>query len=355
MLIPRIVANTLNFPWHVVKGVADVSSGPIRAITGTKYLPHNYTNPVGESDPASVYDIAKPMMDITTLIYYYTELRSAAKKRLIEFATEKNLTTDLTDPKNKSSDLCTIRNAIKLRNQKLRELESAEKGDIEKAAIAYRESLEALGRLVDQFDLLDIEDMHVLNIYFTILSEPKDVVKIKNDFELYSKYVSPQFTFAFGGKEFQMQSVADMVERDPDVIIHSIDDDFAATSMDMEGAIESAFSEVVYAIVVSEKSERITVVFRGSVNAKDWLMNLQLDMTNFDLPGFTSESARSDPRQTFGRVHEGFYKYLFGKTKRGENGAMTSKAEEIMVTLAELKKKYEGFSIFVTGHSLGKK
>lgn len=95
------------------------------------------------------------------------------------------------------------------------------------------------------------------------------------------------------------------------------------------------------------------MVFRGSVNAKDWLMNLQLDMTNFDLPGFTSESARSDPRQTFGRVHEGFYKYLFGKTKRGENGAITSKAEEIMVTLAELKKKYEGFSIFVTGHSLG--
>ena len=351
MLIPRIVENTLNFPWHVVKGIADVSLGPFRAITGTNYLPYNYTNPDGA---ASVYSIAKPMMDITTLIYYYTELRSAAKERLIEFAKLKGLTTDLTDLTNKSSDLCTIRDAIRLRNQKLRELDSAEEGDIKEAALAYRDSKEALKELVKRFKLLDIEDIDVLNIYFTILSEPKDVVKIKNDFELYGKHVSPQFTFAFGGKEFHMETVADLVTRDPDVIIHSIDDDFEATSMDMEGAIKSAFSEVVYAIVVSKASKRITVVFRGSVNAKDWSMNLQLDMTKFDLPGFTSESARNDPRKTFGRVHEGFYKYLFGKTQRGENGAITSKAEEIMVTLTELKKKYEGFSIFVTGHSLGK-
>ena len=118
--------------------------------------------------------------------------------------------------------------------------------------------------------------------------------------------------------------------------------------------IKSAFSEVVYAIAVSEKNKRITVVFRGSVNAKDWMTNVQMSMTDFELPGFTTEEARTQLRQMFGRVHGGFHEYLFGKTMRGMNGSTKSKAEEIMGTLTGLMEEYKGFSIFVTGHSLGK-
>jgi hypothetical protein len=357
MLIPDLVEKTLNAPWHLSKGVIGIAATPVRAIAGASYLPVNYTNPVGEGNPASVYDIAKPMLDMNALIYYYAELRSATKKKLVDFAKSKGLSADLTDP-DLNRDLSTIYNAINARNQCHVALASAEECDLEKAALAYRKSLAAIEQLLEQvnFKQVGMEDIEVFHIYFTILEDSKDVIKIKNDFELYSTYVDPQFTFAFGGKDFQLETVTDLVKDSSDVVIHHMDDEFAFTSFNIKGAIDGFLSQIVYAIVISETKKRITVVFRGSVSAKDWMMNFQLGMTDFELPGFTSEADKKNPRQNYGRVHKGFYKYLFGETRRNEVGSIESKAEEIITKLVELVKveKYKEFDIFVTGHSLGK-
>jgi hypothetical protein len=96
------------------------------------------------------------------------------------------------------------------------------------------------------------------------------------------------------------------------------------------------------------------VVFRGSVNIQDWITNLQLSMTDLELPGFTSDENINQPREMFGRVHKGFYKYLFDETQMDKFGSTQSKSEEIMGILRDLTAEYKDFSIFVTGHSLGK-
>eukprot|EP00986_Skeletonema_menzelii_P011853 scaffold6236_cov124-Skeletonema_menzelii.AAC.3 len=146
-----------------------------------------------------------------------------------------------------------------------------------------------------------------------------------------------------------------MVNRDPEMYIKEIDDDFVNKSL--AKFINGLDSELVYAIFVSPEHKRVTVAFRGSVNANDWITNTKGFgvMTDFKVPGYTSEEAElRDTRKSYGRVHEGFYEYLFGKTKKGLNGSYKSKAEEIMGILEGLfVEECKGFSLFVTGHSLG--
>jgi len=355
-MIPELVEQTLNTPWHLAKGMAHLAGAPIRAITGTEYLPKDEEG-LDDSDTwTSVYDVADPMMDITTVIYFYTELRSATKKRLEAYAKTKNLSVRVPFQKlcpDKKSDVETIRIAVAELKANLEALES--KPSRVTAVVEYQKSLKKIEDIKAEFNLGD-GDMQVFKIYFSILEEPKDVVKIKSDIELYKKYISPQFSFAFGGKDFNLDSVISMVDRDPDMFIHHIDDDFASPSFgfDVKNHVKSALvDEVVYAIAVSEKNKRITVVFRGSVNIQDWVKNVQISMTDLELPGFTTHENDMQPREMYGRVHEGFYKYLFEETKEDKNGFTHSKSEEIMDILMDLSEEYKGFSIFVTGHSLG--
>jgi hypothetical protein len=353
-MIPDVVEKTLNAPWHLAKGVANLAGAPFRAITGTEYLPKDEEG--GESW-TSVYDVADPMMDITTVIYFYTELRSATKKRLQAYAESKGLSVRVPFQKlfpDKQSDVEIIRKAVANLNASLEALES--KPSRATAVIEYQENLKKIEEIKIRFHLGD-GDIEVFKIYFSILEEPKDVVKIKSDIELYKKFISPQFSFLFGGKDFNLDSVISMVDRDPDMFIHHIDDDFASPSfgLDLKTHVKSAMvDEVVYSVVVSEKNKRITVVFRGSVNIQDWITNLQLSMTDLELPGFTSDENINQPREMFGRVHKGFYKYLFDETQMDKFGSTQSKSEEIMGILRDLTAEYKDFSIFVTGHSLGK-
>ena len=329
MLIPEVVEKTLNAPWHLLKKAADIGTAPLRYATNTRYLPEDYKNKKGEN--TTVYEIANPMMDITTSIYYYTELRSETKKRLKEYAKSKKQSEGDKDKGLSDEDLEVIRNAISSQVSSSEEIENLKK----------------------EFKLGD-GDIQVFKVYFDILSEPKDIPKIKRDFELYGRYISFAFRKSFGGEKFNFKAVDDMAKRDPDMFIHHIDDDFATTIMNLVGG---AFSDVVYAIVVSPTSKRIIVVFRGSVNIKDWTKNFQPFMTDFELPGFTTAEAEKDKRETYGLAHKGYYDYLFGETKLEDssNHRNISKAEEIMGTLVGLlnKEEYKGFSVYVTGHSLG--
>jgi len=191
--------------------------------------------------------------------------------------------------------------------------------------------------------------------YFEILSEPKQLTEIKKDVILFDKFIDPLFRVAFGGTDYNKTKIQDLIEADKGIYIHKIDDDFTTSTIDPVGTIQGFKSELVWAIVVCKAEKTITVVFRGSVNAADWVSNVQCNMCDYNIPGFVSKHNR-DKSQNFGRVHEGFYKYLFEETMAGSNGSTKSKGEEIMGTLQGdffSKPEYKDYKLFVTGHSLG--
>jgi hypothetical protein len=181
------------------------------------------------------------------------------------------------------------------------------------------------------------------------------MTEVKSDLVLYNSFISPGFRLSFGGTEFNLQQVTDQVNHHENTYIHRIDHEHTSTSLPNPGGFVDGFvAEIVWAIVVCEKDKKITVVFRGSANAMDWLKNAQVNMTDFVLPGFVANNQQ--PGRSYGRVHRGFYKYLFGPTSRGTNGSTKSKAEEIIGILKGDffdKKKYKDYDLFVTGHSLG--
>lgn len=138
--------------------------------------------------------------------------------------------------------------------------------------------------------------------------------------------------------------------------IHKIDDDFTTTSADLDALLFGLQNEVTWAIVICEKKKKVTVVFRGSSNTRDWVTNFTNTVVPCQFPGFTTLDSADDEKQVFGNVHRGFYQYLFGPTKQGWNGSTKSKGEEIVGTLkAEIfdEPEYADYSLEVTGHSLG--
>lgn len=87
------------------------------------------------------------------------------------------------------------------------------------------------------------------------------------------------------------------------------------------------------AITVSDKYKRVTVVFRGSDDAQDWLINLNAFKS---VPAFDKDVA----------IHSGFLEVL------------ASKRQEIFAAIdailkAKLKSQGQQYDLFVTGHSLG--
>ena len=183
--------------------------------------------------------------------------------------------------------------------------------------------------------------------YFDILEQPKDISSVYSDLERYDRFIDPQFLFAIGGTEWNRQNVESMMS--DDTFIHYIDDDFTTSFEDPDDIIRG-----FWAIVVNRTKKTLTVVFRGSVDIQDWIANIQLQMVDCDLPGYTSDENIGESMK-YGRVHKGFYKYLFSKTKAGRNGDTKSKGEEIVGMLRGLLEKpiYKDYSIVVTGHSLG--
>lgn len=124
------------------------------------------------------------------------------------------------------------------------------------------------------------------------------------------------------------------------LILHTVDDEFSATDATLD-------DEAVWAIVINHLKKRITVVFRGSTVKKDWLVDFRLVFTDMKLHGPQSD----DP--VIGKVHKGFYYYLYGDTKLGEDQRTISKAETILGELQALFLKHSDYKLYVTGHSLG--
>lgn len=303
----------------------------------------------------SVYGMANDNLQIASVIYYYTELRSATRRLLKNFALKNNMSVECTNPTD-PSHVMILRTAIKAVNDKSELIKSPEATASAKALKDFKDSAEQLDSLRKRYKL-DQGDIEVFKMYFGILDEPKKLTNIKSDVIRYDKVIDPAFRLAFGGSEYNRQKISDMLECNTGGYgyIHHIDDDFTSTSMDPQGIVEGFDAEIVWAIFVSEKEQKITVVFRGSVSGSDWMSNIQCNMTDFKLPGFTSTNNK-DEGKTYGRVHEGFYRYLFEETKAGANGSTKSKGEEIIGMLKGDffdKAEYKDYSLYVTGHSLG--
>lgn len=126
-----------------------------------------------------------------------------------------------------------------------------------------------------------------------------------------------------------------------DADIAEFDDEFANNGLK---------STLVYSIVVNRKSKRITVVFRGSVTPKDWLVDLRFfSSTPKIIQDFTGDGSI--------KIHKGFSGYLLDDTvAEGE-----AKIDQIISVLKELYaykdeaagRDYSDYSLYVTGHSLG--
>lgn len=350
-------------PVDTAKGIVNLASWPFHfgktMVTNTTDTAFKVIGANTEDAPSkqslkgdSIYEMATDNLDIAGVIYYYTELRSETRRRVKEFCISKKMSWDVINPK-KPSNLILLSNAMKHVEKQLNVIKSPETTASVAAMKNYQESVSQLEGLRTRFKL-DIGDVEILETYLKILEEPKSLTDIKSDAILFDKYINPGFAYAFGGTVYNRRKIESMISADKGMYIHQIDDDFNATTIDPQGAIKGFSAEVVWAIVVCEKEKKITVVFRGSVNAKDWMSNVQCNMCDFQLPGFTEKDA--DNSKSYGRVHEGFYKYLFHETKSGANGSTKSKGEEIVGMLKGDffdKPEYNDYSLYVTGHSLG--
>uniref|UniRef100_A0A7S2EAD6 Fungal lipase-type domain-containing protein n=1 Tax=Ditylum brightwellii TaxID=49249 RepID=A0A7S2EAD6_9STRA len=270
--------------------------------------------------------MADPMLDMCTLIYPVSFLRLDATKNLEKFRESKGIT----------SDDFTVMKAFHIREQAL--LEELKKGNMEKQE-EYKKVSDKIKSLKETWELSD-GDWNIFVHNTDILSLPKRATEIKSDMVINADNIKPLLV-AFGGEDYNVSAVESLVKRCGNCTLAYFDDDFA--QYDLLGVK----SELVYGIFVAKTTKKITVAFRGSVNGSDWIQNFQANAVDFELPETT------DPdKKTYGKVHKGFYNYLFER-KQEDGKVMPSKADEIMQKLHVLLKDYPGFDVYFTGHSLG--
>ena len=237
---------------------------------------------------------------VSALVYIIVELRRQAKLRLVELQHAGHL--ELTE--RDIDDLEVAWSAYKKLSDQIT------KGD------GKFVNLEDLGALVEQLRLenknrenlgkgkgMTEADMSLADRQFEILYLPKSSTEILTDISVNADYVGLKvFMVGFGGDKINLDAIKSIVIRDgstPSEISH-IDDDFSS-----EGKV-GLKSELTYGITVHHKLQRVAVVFRGSTALNDWLINVKVDGTDFDLPG-----PHAKTRTNYGRVHQDFYKYLF--------------------------------------------
>jgi predicted lipase len=144
------------------------------------------------------------------------------------------------------------------------------------------------------------------------------------------------------GRKFIHDSMILYRESDA-MILHMVDnhDDVHVTT-------DKFGDEAMWAITINHKNKRITVVFRGSPGDNEWRPDFNIHFTDMKLHGPNSTDL------AMGKVHEGFYQYLFnGTTMVGSDPRVTSKVETIMGELQSLFSKHKDYKLYVTGHSIG--
>ena len=105
-------------------------------------------------------------------------------------------------------------------------------------------------------------------------------------------------------------------------------------------------TQMVYGISVDKIERRVNVIFRGSRTPADWAANKQFNGIAVQNPvKFLDEFANDSSLPDSVCIHQGFWEYL--------NQQSSGDGMDIFDHLRPILKKNPGFSLFVTGHSLG--
>ena len=105
-------------------------------------------------------------------------------------------------------------------------------------------------------------------------------------------------------------------------------------------------TQMVYGISVNKIEKRVNVIFRGSRTPADWAANKQFNGIAVQNPvKFLDEFANDSSLPDNVCIHQGFWEYL--------NQPSSGDGMDIFDRLWPILKKNPGFSLFVTGHSLG--
>lgn len=354
------MVNLLSIPGNIIRGTTSVVVQSAEtlidiAIPGVKRKDEH----AAQNGQLNVYQMADPMLNLSISIYMISELRRCARREIKKLQEELNLDEKKMD---------AIINAIDAKVQILMDMEegAGENGsngkssagrcsrdDDDSIALKYRNSIQQIQKLAKRYNM-SVSHMDSFEKFNDILRTPKTSAQYLSDLRVYGSLISKAFMVGFGGEDFQLGSLESLVQRNmgkTDAEIVHFDDEF--------DSFVRFGTECCYAIAVSTASRTITVVFRGSVRPQDFVTDLDFNSDELRLPGFTGKETGfdkdgKDTRAMFGMVHQGFNKFLFGKTKRGENERIISKAEVIMGKLNSLLAgKCKGYDVYFTGHSLG--
>jgi hypothetical protein len=107
-------------------------------------------------------------------------------------------------------------------------------------------------------------------------------------------------------------------------------------------------NDVVYSICCNRRQKRVSVVFRGTVNSHNWLMNLKFFMTKHPNPISEDYPGREE---TLG-FHTGYSLYM---TRQRKDDSLT-KIEEIFSKIDSVGRELApdgDYDLSITGHSLG--
>jgi hypothetical protein len=102
-----------------------------------------------------------------------------------------------------------------------------------------------------------------------------------------------------------------------------LDDEFEAEIIEFDDEFKSMGlgSELVFSIIINKTEKRITVVFRGSVSLKDWIVDLSSAKQTPDIiQEFSSEDVD---------VHSGFAGECFELLTRGPSSLLSTRMERL--------------------------
>jgi len=105
----------------------------------------------------------------------------------------------------------------------------------------------------------------------------------------------------------------------------------------------------VYGIVNDTCKKQVMVVFRGSqLEGRDWRTNADYRLEPMTTPSLVADKMNGKLKERV-LVHRGFYGYLFDN----ENIEREQRYKRILKDIEPLFEDEEGYSLYITGHSLG--
>lgn len=137
------------WPIHFGKTIATNTVDTMFKVIGTNTEDKPLTGEIGES----VYDMAKFQLDIASMIYYYTELRSEIKKSAKALAVANKMTVDMVG--DTECDLMVLKNACMYVKSCTERISSPEPTNGAVYLQKYQESIAQLNTLKERFGLDD--------------------------------------------------------------------------------------------------------------------------------------------------------------------------------------------------------